>query len=162
MWINNGGDYVTNTQFLSGDMPDSTNVYDITSCWKIDPLVNGGYPYISLMIDLPRLEVNPVDQRGYICIFTPRTVGGHTVYPEADELLHGNGDAILLPTSADITQDHNAMWSLQGVHPVDPEGRWQYIRIGAIIRIAGPPTCPVRIRCITVACLFPMISFVLK
>ena len=31
--------------------------------------------------------------------------------------------------------------------------------IGAIIRIIGPPTCPDRIKCITVAWLFPMHSF---
>jgi hypothetical protein len=137
MWVNNAGDYVTNTLFLPGELPDPADLYPFPSAWKIDPMINGGYPYISLMIDLPRLEINPIKQREYICIFTPRTVGGHTVYPEADELLHGNGDAILLPISAEITQDHNAMWSVQGVHPIDPEGRWQYIKNGAIIRCMG-------------------------
>lgn len=53
MWVNNGGDYITNTQFLSGDMPPDFDAWDIPSCWKIDPLVNDGYPYIMLMTDLP-------------------------------------------------------------------------------------------------------------
>lgn len=140
MWIDNGGDYVTNTEFLDGEMPASPDLTGIESCWRIDPLINGGYPYIPLMLDLPRIVYHPISQRGYISIYTPRSEGGRTVYPSADEmcgLAQTNGDALLLCQSLENAHDKNSMWSISGVHPIDPEGRYRYIKIGAIIKNMG-------------------------
>lgn len=137
MWVNDSGDYITNTQFIDGDMPPDFDAWEIPSCWKLDPLVNDGYPYIDLMLDLPRIELNPVKQYDYICIFCPRTVGGETVYPEQNELLNGNGDAILIAATVEVSSSKNAAYDFRGVHPIDSEGRWQYIKVGAIVRIMG-------------------------
>lgn len=137
MWVNNSGDYITNTQFLSGDIPADFDAWTIPSCWKISPLTNAGYPYIELMIDVPHLVLNPVKQDEYTCIFCPRTVSGSTVYPQVNELLNGNGDAIILPVSIKNADNKNAMWDIRGVHPIDREGRWQFIKVGAIIRNMG-------------------------
>jgi hypothetical protein len=138
MWVNDsGGGYVTNTQFLSGDMPPDFDAWEIPSCWKLDPLVNDGYPYIDLMIDLPRIELNPVKQNDYICIFCPRQISGSTVYPQQDELLNGNGDVILCPVSCACDDSLNGMRAVNIVHPADTEGRYKYIRVGAIVRVMG-------------------------
>lgn len=136
MWINNGGDYVTNTQFVT-DYPAAPHPSDITSIWRVDALTNSGYPFIPLMIDLPTLELNPVRQNRYITIYCPRTVDGHTVYPSVGELLQTNGDAILTPVSVENNHDINAMWAIRAVHPIDSEGRWQYIKSGAIVKNMG-------------------------
>lgn len=138
MWIDNGDDYVTNTQFLD-DIPAKPNASDIITIWKIDRngLVNDGYPYITLMLDVPKLDVHPVRQHRYISIYCPRTEGGSTVYPSVSELLYTNGDAILQPISCEHPHDINARYCVSIVHPIDPEGRWKYIKIGAIVKVMG-------------------------
>lgn len=136
MWVNNAGDYVTNTQFFS-DIPANPRPADIINVWRVDALTNDGYPFIPLMIDLVRLEYNPVRQNSYVCVYCPRTVDGHTVYPSKEDMLTTNGDAILLPSVINNPHDINAMYSVSGTHPIDPEGRWQYIKIGAIIKVMG-------------------------
>lgn len=141
MWVQNGTDYITNTQFY-GEIPDDPNASHIESIWKIDPLVNGGYPYITLMPDLEKLELYPVPQTRYITIYTPRSVGGQTVYPSIEEMVDGtgattNGDAVLLPVSCDYPDNLNGMRSVSIVHPIDEEGRYKYIRIGAIVKVMG-------------------------
>jgi hypothetical protein len=125
MWIDNGGDYVTNTLFPNFDIPASPDISGIISAWRIDPLINGGYPYIPLMLDVPKLDVHPVRQHRYISIYCPRTEGGHTVYPSVSELLYTNGDAILQPISSEHPHDINARYCVSIVHPIDPEGRWK-------------------------------------
>ena len=137
MWVNNGGNYVTNTEFPAFDAPEAVNPRTIISAWRIDPLINNGYPYIPLMIDVPELHLHPVRQNRYITIYCARTVGGHTVYPSVTEMLYTNGDAILTPVSVENSHDINAMWAIRVVHPIDPEGRWQYIKSGAIVKNMG-------------------------
>lgn len=99
--------------------------------------MNNGYPFIPLMIDVPELHLNPVRQNQYISIYCPRTENGHTVYPSESELLYTNGDAILQPTSCSVSHDLNARYCVNMVHPIDPEGRHSYIRIGAIVKVMG-------------------------
>ena len=55
MWINNSGDYITNTQFVE-DYPADPRPSNITSIWRTNEFINHGYPFIPLMIDLPNLS----------------------------------------------------------------------------------------------------------
>lgn len=136
MWIN-GTDYVTNTQFPAFDTPNETNISAFQSTWRISPLVNSGYPYIPLMIDLPILELNPVYQPEYITIHCAHKENGVTVYPTIADILYSNGDAILTPTSCDVEETRNGMWSVNMVHPIDAEQRYKLIVIGAMLRVLG-------------------------
>ena len=93
-----------------------------------DPEINGGYPYIPVMLDLPRLELRPVDQLPYITIFdimTPQTG------------FDGNGLAILEPTACEVHEELNGAWTFNMEHPVDAEGKWQYIQLRNILKING-------------------------
>ena len=141
MWTNNSGGYVTNTQFV-GEIPENPNASHIESIWKIDPTINSGYPYITLMQDLQKLELTPVKQKRYIHIYCPHESSGHTVYPTKDEMDDAtgattNGDWILTPTSCEVTEEHNGMWSVSMVHPIDPEGRYKSIQINSILKVMG-------------------------
>ena len=51
------------------------------------------------------------------------------VYPS------NNGDAILLPISCVVRAQLNGTWELKIEHPLDEEGRWQYINYGNILRV---------------------------
>jgi hypothetical protein len=93
-----------------------------------DPAINGGYPYIPVMLDLPRLELRPVDQLPYITVFdimTPQTG------------FDGNGLAILEPTVCEVHEELNGAWTFNMEHPVDAEGKWQYIQLRNILKING-------------------------
>lgn len=51
------------------------------------------------------------------------------VYP------NNNGDAILLPISCVVNAQLNGTWELKIEHPLDDEGRWQYLHYGNILRV---------------------------
>lgn len=51
------------------------------------------------------------------------------VYPS------NNGDAILQPISCVVKAQLNGTWELQIEHPLDEEGRWQYLHYGNILRV---------------------------
>lgn len=136
MWVNNDGDYVTNTQFVT-DYPAAPHPSDITSIWRVDALTNSGYPFIPLMIDLPRLELNPVRQNDYITVYCAHKVNGVTVYPSIETIFYTNGDAILTPTSCDVEEIRNGMWSVSMTHPIDKEKRYKLIVIGAMLKVLG-------------------------
>ena len=51
------------------------------------------------------------------------------VYP------NNNGDAILLPISCVVKAQLNGTWELKIEHPLDDEGRWQYLHYGNILRV---------------------------
>lgn len=48
---------------------------------------------------------------------------------------NNNGDAILLPISCTVTARVNGTWELKLSHPLDDEGRWQYITINNVLRV---------------------------
>lgn len=48
-----------------------------------------------------------------------------------------HGDAILAPSSCEITAELNGPWGLSLFHPLDQEGRWRSIVPGAVIRAAS-------------------------
>lgn len=51
------------------------------------------------------------------------------VYPS------NNGDAILQPISCVVKAQLNGTWELQIEHPLDEEGRWQFLHYGNILRV---------------------------
>ena len=61
MWVNNSGDYITNTQFVE-DYPADPRPSNITSIWRTNEFINHGYPFIPLMIDLPNLQPMTFEQ----------------------------------------------------------------------------------------------------
>ena len=62
--------------------------------------------------------------------------GLHSIsYPEGILANQHNGDAILLPTSCIVTAQVNGTWELTLDHPLDEEGRWQYIQQNNILRV---------------------------
>ena len=90
--------------------------------------VNGGYPYIPKMIDLPRLELRPVEQSPYISLFDIGT--------RQDEF-EGNGIAILTPSECTTDETLNGAWTFSMQHPLDPDGKWQEIKLRNLVRIDG-------------------------
>lgn len=128
-WGGNGGDYVTNEYFID-DIPEYPNASRIEHVWKQRGGVNGGYPYITLLPDETFLPINikAYNQQSYICIYANKT-------PKEEFL--GNGIAILTPSSCEVTEEYNGMWSVNMVHPYDPENRWQLLKISNIIKVMG-------------------------
>ena len=108
------------SRFPIGDGDDDWHVGDIE--------VNGGYPYIPKMIGLPRLELHPVEQSPYISVFDIGT---------KQHEFTGNGLAILTPTSCEVAEELNGAWTFTMQHPIDPEGKWEEIKLRNIVRING-------------------------
>lgn len=111
-----------NARFPLGDGDEDWHTGDIE--W------NGGYPYIPKMIDLPHLVLRPVPQNPYITVFSMSS---------EQSLLQngGNGLAILTPTSCEVTEELNGTWAFSMQHPIDPEGKWEYLKLRNILKIAG-------------------------
>lgn len=57
----------------------------------------------------------------------------HLFHPENTNY-ETNGDVILLPTVCDVTAGINRTWQVDIEHPIDEEGRWKSIEIGAVIK----------------------------
>lgn len=97
--------------------------------WHVgDPAINGGYPYIPKMIDVPRLELHPVKQSPYITIYSITT-------PQNG--FDKNGLAILEPTSCEVTEELNGAWTFTMQHPIDDSGKWEFIKLRNIVKIKG-------------------------
>lgn len=97
--------------------------------WHVgDPAINGGYPYIPKMIDVPRLELHPVKQSPYITIYSITT-------PQNG--FDKNGLAILEPTSCEVTEELNGAWTFTMQHPIDDSGKWEHIKLRNILKIKG-------------------------
>ena len=121
-----------------GQYPDNPEFLPMPTCLEDEPLalwafrqddmVNRGYPYLILFPDLIRLELNPVRQREYICVYD--------MLSEKQAFLT-NGLEILNPTSAVIHEVLNGEYSLTLTHPIDEDGKWRYIRESNIIKCQG-------------------------
>lgn len=45
-----------------------------------------------------------------------------------------NGDVILMPIMCEVTAGINRTWQVDLEHPIDEEGRWKYIEVGAVLK----------------------------
>lgn len=123
-WING----YQNTKFIdfASDLPQA-KPYP-ASLWRCDPEYYHGLPFNALFPDFADYHVRLTGQRPYISVYdisTPKTGFAN------------NGLAILLPSVCDTTEDLNGLWSASISHPLDPEGRWQYILQGNLLKING-------------------------
>ena len=100
--------------------------------WRWDANTNNSIAF------LPFSDINdspdPVEQAGdvyenaYICIFDMET---------KQDQFYGHGLAVLRPSSCRIVEELNGAYNLEMVHPVDAEGKWQYILEMNIIKALG-------------------------
>lgn len=124
-----GPDGITNEEFLD-DMPFMTEPFPL-SIWQCDSRVDNGFAYVPLFPDAVKIDPHPVPQNPYIVIFL--------ITATQSELMASgsNGQAILLPTVCEDTEELSGAWTLNLEHPIDPEGRWKLIQEGNIIRAGG-------------------------
>lgn len=128
-WRASIGELPYNTEFPATParaLSDKTNLP--LSAWRQDFGVNRDYPYIALLPEIEKITVEVVKQRDYITVYDMKT--------EKPDFIT-NGLAILHPTSAQVHEVINGEWTLTLTHPIDKEGRWQYIRESNIIKCAG-------------------------
>lgn len=98
------------------------------SAWRQDMMINNDFPYISLFPAVERISYGFIEQRDYICVYDMHT-------DKAD--FSSNGLAILHPTSAPVHELINGEWTITLTHPMDPDGRWQYILESNLIKCGG-------------------------
>ena len=55
------------------------------------------------------------------------------VYARGNENFDSNGDMTLLPTICELSTEINGAWELTMSHPIDKEGRWEYLEEEAVI-----------------------------
>lgn len=84
--------------------------------------------YHELLPDVVHSQASPVRQREYICAFDY-----HTLKTEFD----GHGLGVLRPTSCLITEELNGNYELSIEHPIDSEGRWEWIQENNLIKALG-------------------------
>lgn len=120
-------DGYTNTDFIDAPVASLVKPFPV-SVWQIDSEVDNGFPYIPLFPDWIRLHIVPYKQRPYICVYSKTT--GKSDFAS-------NGLAILTPTSCEVTDTLNGMRSVQLVHPIDPEKRYELLIINNILKVDG-------------------------
>lgn len=62
-----------------------------------------------------------------------------SIYSIGNEDFEKNGDAVLTPISCEEEEQAGAGWELTMRHPLDPEGRWEMLQNGAIIKAPVHP-----------------------
>lgn len=56
------------------------------------------------------------------------------IYKPTNDDFDKNGDSILTPSACQMTAEMGQAWSIFLIHPIDPEGRWEYIEEEAVIK----------------------------
>lgn len=57
------------------------------------------------------------------------------VYSPSNTDYEHNGDCVLWPSRCDFSAELNGAWSLQLEHPIDDDGRWNYIVENAVLKV---------------------------
>ena len=123
------GNGIDNTEFLP-DYPFMERPFPL-SIWQCDPQIDNGFAYVPLFPDAVKIEPHPVKQLPYIVVFLITAT-------QAELMASGsNGQAILLPTVCEDTEELSGAWTLNLEHPIDPEGRWKLIQEGNIVKAGG-------------------------
>ena len=124
-----GADGITNEEFLD-DVPYLREPFPL-SIWQCKQTVDSGFAYVPLFPDAVELNPVPVPQIPYITVYDITT-------PQATlAMQNNNGLAILTPTACEDEEELCGAWTLNMEHPIDPEGRWQLLQEGNIIRAGG-------------------------
>lgn len=56
------------------------------------------------------------------------------IYSPGNNNFIKNGDAVLLPLQCIVHAELNGAWTMEITHPLDEEGRWKLIEVGAVIK----------------------------
>lgn len=119
--------YPTNTDFI--DYPEIPLVNPCgAGVWHIEGLRNAGYPFCDLMIGIPKLRVDIVDQNPYVSVFD--------ISAEREDF-NTNGLAILCPTECRVKEVLNGEYSVRMRHPMDEDGKWELIVERNYIKVLG-------------------------
>lgn len=57
------------------------------------------------------------------------------IYNPSNTDYEHNGDCVLWPSRCELTAELNGAWSLQLEHPIDDDGRWNYIVENAVLKV---------------------------
>lgn len=100
--------------------------------WRWDATLNNSIAFLPFY-DIsdspdPQPQAGDVYENAYICIFDMET---------KQDQFYGHGLAVLRPSSCRIVEELNGAYNLEMVHPVDEEGKWQYILEMNIIKALG-------------------------
>ena len=57
------------------------------------------------------------------------------VYKESNTDYAHNGDCVLMPSECRVEAEINGAWSATLIHPIDPEGRWNYLTAEAVVKL---------------------------
>ena len=124
-----GADGITNEEFLD-DVPYLREPFPL-SIWQCKQTVDSGFAFVPLFPDAVELNPVPVPQIPYITVYDITT-------PQATlAMQNNNGLAILTPTVCEDEEELCGAWTLNMEHPIDPEGRWQLLQEGNILRAGG-------------------------
>ena len=119
---------LTNTDFpvqpgkpFAGDAP--------YTFWRVDPNVNGGMPYVPLMIGLPFLAPEPPPME-----IQPSRPLIHA-YSSRETSFSGNGYAIIEPISSEIRHEENGVYQATFETYCDKYGKYKYLKKQAQVKI---------------------------
>lgn len=121
-------------ELFSGSQP--SDYYGFTlyvgRIWQIQKSYNNGFPYTVFMSPeyTPPPKPEPISelQRDYITIYSQET---------KQDGFDTHGLGVLSPAQCQITEELNGKWDLSIEHPVDSDGKWEYIQPFAIIKALG-------------------------
>lgn len=124
-----GSDGIDNEEFL----PDAAYMERPfpLSIWQCDETVESGIASVPLFPDTEHVEPHPVTQLPYIVVYDVHTEQAKL------SVVTSNGLAILTPSLCEETEELCGMWSLNLEHPIDNEGRYQFLKVGNLIRAGG-------------------------
>ena len=57
------------------------------------------------------------------------------VYKESNTDYAHNGDCVLMPSECRVEAEINGAWSATLIHPIDPEGRWNYLTAETVVKL---------------------------
>ena len=101
------------------------------SIWQCNPAVDFNMAFVPLFPDAVPINPVPVKQLPYIMVYDI------TATQAMIATQNNNGLAILIPTECDDSEELCGMWSLNLVHPKDPEGRYKLLLEGNIVKAGG-------------------------
>ena len=96
--------------------------------WHIESLTNAGYPFCDLMIGIPKLRIDVVNQNPYVSVYD--------VECDEDDF-NTNGLAILCPTECTVHEVLNGEYSVTMTHPMDEDGKWKLIIERNYLKVLG-------------------------
>lgn len=96
--------------------------------WRINPLMNGGFPWHELLPDIMGVDIEPLP--------IERKIKVYSMWEPQNGFQH-NGLAILDPISCTSHEEENSRYDVTLVHPLDDWGKWKYLIPQNILKVNG-------------------------